>query len=86
LKDLLLLKNSSGVWKWEESGRKVLEFHSKASAELSSEEAEEDQDREISQNVKKTRNNVKPKNARNTKISYYNNWKVENPHGTIYSA
>jgi hypothetical protein len=46
----------------------------KASAELSPEEAEEVQDREISQSVKKTKNNVKPKNARNTKISYYNNW------------
>jgi hypothetical protein len=55
LKHLLLLKNSSRVWKWKESGRKALEFHSKASAELSPEEVEEEQDREISQNVKKAK-------------------------------
>jgi hypothetical protein len=61
LKLLLLLKNSSRVCKWEESGRKVLEFHSKASAELSPEGAEEDRDHEIPRNINITRNNAKPK-------------------------
>jgi hypothetical protein len=77
LKDLLLLKNSSRVWKWDESGRKVLEFHREASAELSPEGAEEegDQDHGIPRNVKITRNIAKPMNARKTNIiSFYDNW------------
>jgi hypothetical protein len=61
------LKNSSRVRKWERSGRKVLEIHSKASAEQSSEKAEEDKDHEVLQNIKKIMNNENPKNARNAK-------------------
>jgi hypothetical protein len=73
LKHLLLLKSSSGVSKWEESGRKVLEFQSNASAELSPEEAEEDQDHEIPRNINITRNNANPKNAGKTNIIRFNN-------------